>query len=136
MAGMSDFLEDAILNQLFRTSPYVPPATLYIGLSTTNPADDGTNFTEPSGNAYARKDVTREDAQFTAPGGTGETKNVNDVIFAQASGGAWGIVTHFGVFDLLAGGNMLWSGTLLASKVINDGDQFKFPADQLIATLD
>jgi len=136
MAGMSNFVEEQVLNGYFGAHAISLPATVYIGLSSTAPADDGTNVTEPVGNNYARVAITNIPGEWTDPTGLGQTDNINDIIFNQASGGAWGIMTHVVVYDAASGGNMLWSGALLASKTINDGDQYKFPANQLVASLD
>lgn len=136
MAGLSNFAEDQILEGYFGAAAISLPATLYMALSSTAPADDGTNVSEPVGNNYARKAVSNIPGNWTAPAGTGQTDNVNDVVFNQATGGAWGIMTHLAIFDAPAGGNMLWSGALLAAKTINNGDQYKFPSNQLIAQLD
>ena len=136
MSGLSDYAEDQVLQAWFGGQAMTLPSDLYMALSTSAPNDDGTNVNEPVGNNYARAQVSNIPGEWTAPAGAGQTDNINDIVFNQATGGAWGIVTHVAVYDALTGGNMLWSGALLASKVINDGDQFKFPAGTLIASLD
>ena len=107
MAGLSNFAEDQILEGYFGAAAISLPATLYMALSSTAPADDGTNVSEPVGNNYARKAVSNIPGNWTAPAGTGQTDNVNDVVFNQATGGAWGIMNHLAIFDVPAGGNML-----------------------------
>lgn len=41
------------------------PATWYLAWSTTTPNQDGSNFTEPSGNGYARVAITNSSGNFT-----------------------------------------------------------------------
>lgn len=50
--SFSDYWEDATLNHLFGKAAYTAP-TIYVGLSTTQPAEDGTGVTEPSAGGYA-----------------------------------------------------------------------------------
>jgi hypothetical protein len=48
----------------------------------------------------------------------------------------WGTVTHFGIFDALTAGNLLFWAALTASKVVNSGDAApKFLAGALTITL-
>jgi hypothetical protein len=53
MGGFSDYWENKILDHIFGKGNYTPP-TIYVGLSTTDPTDDGSGLTEPSGNGYTR----------------------------------------------------------------------------------
>ncbi len=89
-------------------------------------------------NAYARKSVsTSGGTEFTAIAAGGETHNDNEIAFAAASGGNWGTVTHFAVVDsgTWGAGDFLLHGALTASKVVNDGDVFRFTATSLSVTL-
>lgn len=53
MAAMSDYLENKIVDWLFRGQTYTPPTGLYVALYTAAPSDAG-GGTEVSGNNYAR----------------------------------------------------------------------------------
>jgi hypothetical protein len=128
-------LENEILDWTFgRVAMTLNTATIYIGLSTTTPVDDGTNFTEPVGNAYARVAITNDAAEWPAASGGAKT-NANDVTFPTASG-SWGTVTYFGIFDALSGGNLLASGVLAVSKTPTTGDTVKFLAGDIDISLD
>lgn len=133
---MTNYLEDAILNLILGAQAYAAPSTVYIGLSTTTPADDGTNFTEPVGRGYARVGVTNDLTEWPDSAGSGQKSNANNILFPQASGGSWGTLTHAGIFDAVSGGNLLWTGPLSSSQLIGDGDQYQLPADQFVAGLD
>jgi hypothetical protein len=120
----TDYLEDALLNHVLRNTAYSSPATIYIGLFTTMPSDDGTGGVEVSGGAYARQSVT-----FSAPSG-GQVANNALVQFPTATAD-WGTVLGMGLFDALTGGNLLYYGTLTASKIVGIGDQLAFAASAL-----
>lgn len=102
--SMSNYLENEILDQIFGALAWSAPATVYVALSTTTPAEDGTNFTEPGGN-YARVAVTNNKTSWSTATG-GQIQNDVQISFPNPSS-AWGTVTHVGVFDDPTAGNML-----------------------------
>jgi len=129
--------EDAVLDALLGATSSLFPDPVHIGLSTTTPADDGTNFTEPVGNGYARVSVPNTGAGWD-PAVTGDPSskpNAALISFPQASG-SWGVLTHFGIFDAGGGGNLLAYGALNPAKAIDNGDTLEFPAGNLEVTLD
>lgn len=128
MAAMSDYLEDALVNATLRNTTFTSPANVYVGLFTTDPTDDGSG-TEVSGGSYAREIGT-----FGAPS-NGSTSNDADIQFNQATDN-WGTITHFGIFDALTSGNLLYHGILTSSKTIETGDVFKFATGSLVVTLE
>ena len=128
MAAMSNYLENALINATLRNTTYTSPATVYVGLFTTDPLDDGSG-TEVSGSSYARQAAT-----FAAPSNGVSSTNA-DIQFPQATGN-WGTVTHFAIFDALTTGNMLYHGALTASKTIETGDVFKIASGNLTVTLE
>lgn len=99
MSDFSDYLENKILDHVFRNTAYTPPSAVYLGLYTSAPSDAGSG-TEVSGGGYARQAIT-----FGAASG-GAISNTAAVQFT-ASGGSYGTVTHVGVFDASSAGNML-----------------------------
>jgi len=127
MAALSNYLENALINATLRNTAYSSPATVYVGLFTTDPTDAGTG-TEVTGGSYTRKAIT-----FGAPS-NGVSVNSVAVEFDQATG-SWGTVTHFGILDASTSGNLLYHGALTASKVIEDGDVFKFAISAVSVTL-
>ena len=127
MAAMSNYLENALINATLRNTAYSSPATVYVGLFTSDPTDAGSG-TEVSGGSYARKSMA-----FDAPS-NGASTNSAAVEFDQATGN-WGTITHFAIFDALTTGNMLYHGALTTSKTIETGDVFKFAAASVTVTL-
>jgi hypothetical protein len=131
MGSFSDHWENEILDHIFGKGSYTPP-TIYVGLSTADPLDNGSGLSEPSGNGYAR--VATSGASWTISSG-GSLSNAGDISFPQATG-SWGTITHFALFDAASAGNMLTHGTLSQSKTITSGDTAKFAAGDLDVTLD
>jgi hypothetical protein len=144
MAAMSDYLENKLVDQIFRGQAYTFPSTLYIGLLTATPSDAG-GGTEVSGNAYARVAVTNSLANWAgtqgaattvaSTGTTGTTSNNASVTFPTPTA-TWGTVTSFGIWDAATAGNLLFYGTLTISKTINQSDTVTFPAASLSLQLD
>jgi hypothetical protein len=127
MAALSNYLENALINATLRNTGYSSPATVYVGLFTSDPTDAGTG-TECTGGAYARKSMA-----FNAPS-NGASTNSAAVEFDQATTN-WGTITHFGILDALTSGNLLYHGALTASKAIDTGDVFKFASASVTVTL-
>ncbi len=131
MGSFSDYWENEILDHIFGKGSYTPP-TIYVGLSTADPADDGAGLSEPSGNGYARAATAAGDWN-SASGGS--LDNANTVEFDEATD-TWGTVTHFALFDAASGGNLLAHGTLTQSKAVGSGDTVRFVAGDLDVSLD
>jgi hypothetical protein len=127
MAEMSNWLENALINATLRNTTYTSPATVYIGLYTSDPTDANTG-TEVSGGSYTRTAVT-----MGAPS-NGVSTNTAAVEFPQASG-SWGTVGWIGILDATSSGNLLYHTPLDTSKTISSGDIFKIAIGGLSVTL-
>lgn len=142
MSAMSNFLENALVDQLFRGQSAPTTSTLYVGLLTAAPNDAG-GGTEVSGGSYARVSVssslanwagTQSAGSTVASSGTGgQTSNNAAITFPTPTAG-WGTVTHFGIYDAASGGNLLFYGQLTIAKTINEADTVTFPAASLSVT--
>lgn len=96
------------------TSPAIPSA-YYIGLSTTAPAIDGSNVSEPaSGSGYSR--VVLDNLSAPTDGVVTNTASVN----FEESTASWGTVTHFVIYDAQTGGNLLMYGALSTPRVVEE----------------
>jgi hypothetical protein len=129
MSALSDHAEKLVLDWLMTTGTATRPTAWFVALYTAAPSDSG-GGTEVSAGGYSRKSVTF--AAASSPGGT--TSN-SGVVTWTASGANYGTVTHVGIFDASSGGNLLWHGSLSASKTVNDGDTIQFAAGNLTLTL-
>lgn len=114
----------SFLNQLTGKASGVL-GTCYIGLSTTTPASDGSNFTEPSSsNGYERALVGQYNSSTTQKMGTptfsagvGTITNNSAIQFNEATS-TWNTITHFGLFTAATGGTPLVWGALTTSVVV------------------
>jgi hypothetical protein len=140
MAAFSDFLENKLIDFLFRGQALgitgasagagTGPTNLYVGLYTANPTDTG-GGTEVTGGSYARVTVASSMANWAgtqsagstvaSSGASGTTSN-NGAITFPAPTANWGVVTGFGLFDAATAGNLLVWGALTTSKTINAND--------------
>lgn len=119
--GASDSRERAIADAQFGSGS---PANWYFGLSTTTPADDGSGFTEPSGNAYARVTVVNNSTNFPAASTTGgvTTKSNGTAITFPNPTGNWGAITYAGVFTASSGGTPEYTFALLTTITPKSGN--------------
>lgn len=136
MADMTNYLEEELLNHVFRRSAiFGTPTTVYVALHDGDPGEAGTS-NEISGGAYARVAVdTGSGTEFTDPsaGTQGETDNASAVTFPQATA-AWGTVSHVSIWGTSSGGDTsdVWlKGSLNANKPVASGDTFQFAAGDL-----
>ena len=129
MAALSDHAEKLILDWMMTAGAATRPTAWYVALYTAAPSDSG-GGTELSGSGYARESVTFA----AATSGTGTTSNTGAVVFT-ADGGDWGSVTHMGIHDAVAGGNLLWHGSLAAAKTVADGDTLEFAVGNIDLTV-
>jgi len=114
MGSLSDYSELELLDHVCNAA-YTPVATVYLGLSTADPLDSGAGLNEPVGSGYIRKAI--------AFGAAANRKVIQNgvVTFDQATG-AWGTITHYGIFDAAAAGNMLAHGAFAVGKAIVNGN--------------
>ena len=124
---MSTYLENALINATLRNTSYTSPATVYVGLYTSDPTDANTG-TEVSGGSYTRTAVTMGSPT------DGVSTNSAAVEFPQASG-SWGTVGWIGILDASTSGNLLYHTALDTSKTISSGDIFKIAIGGLSVTL-
>lgn len=79
-----------------------------------DPADDGSDLLEPGAGSYARVQHNSWNAAADAADADGNSQGTNNgsTAFAQATGDAWGLATHFFLADASSGGNILCVGEL------------------------
>jgi hypothetical protein len=134
MGGLSDYLENALLDHLFQEggSNYTPP-TLYAALSTTDPTEDGSGITEPAAVAnYARVEVG---AAYWSNAANGAVENASNIAFNQANL-AWGNISHLALFDANAAGNMIASAALPSPVTVGANDTPFFEAGNIQINLE
>jgi len=136
MAGFSNTVDGALLDEIFGGQNYIPPITLYFALLTTAPTDlkAGTGGVEASYTGYARVAVTNNLTNFPVASGSPRAKtNATDIVFALPSA-TGGTIVALGVYDSAAAGTYLAGSALTAPKSIASGDPIKLPAGSLALT--
>lgn len=127
MPGLSNYLENELLDQIFRNSAAPAITSVWISLHSGDPGETG--VFEISGNGYIRKTSGFDVAS------NGATANSNLVSF---SGMPALTVTHVGLWDAsgAGAGNFLGGGSFSASKTTNLNDVFQIAIGDLDVTLD
>jgi hypothetical protein len=119
--SMSDYLENELLDHVFKTGVWTAPTNLFVALYTATPSDSGggTEVTS-TGSAYERVVNNTWDI---ASGGAIENTSV--VAFTTATND-WGTIVAFGILDASGGGNLLWWGSAASS--VTTGETVSFAA--------
>lgn len=152
MSSMSNYLENKLIDWLFRGVAFTPPTHLYIALLTSAPSDVDTGATIAeltSTGGYARTILDPSTTNWAATNGLttttnpssgtgGTTANNVAINFPQASANWSGVVTHFAIVDsaTIGAGNVLFYAPLAVSKTVTNQDTFSFPISQLTAQID
>ena len=117
MTALTDYLEENLINHLYRTGAYSPPANLYFAFFSTVTDGETSSVTEFAFlNGYARASVVRNGTNFTRT--NQQIKNATAIAFPTPTG-AQGTATHWGCFDAATAGNLLFYGALDSPKVID-----------------
>lgn len=145
MANMSNYLENKLIDFLFRGTSFSPPATLYVALCTSTPTDSNTGSTisEISGGNYSRQSITSNTTNWSTTqgdttatsSGTGGT-TTNQAVVSWNSVTWTGTITSVAICDASSGGNLLWWGTLTSSKTVASGDSVSFAVNDLSIQID
>lgn len=141
--ALSDYLENKIVDHVFRGTAYTAPSTIYVALYTSS-CSDAAGGTEVTGGSYARGSLatgtstwanTQDSGTGASTGTGGTTKNSSTITFATPTAG-WGTVTHIGLLDASTSGNLLVCTALTTSKTVNSGDTVSFGAGALTVQVD
>lgn len=123
----------AVLDHQYGGPNLTRPATIYLGLSTTEPTATGSNFTEPVGGSYARLEITNDtDAWNAATAADPAVKTNKDTFEMVKATAQWGTVTHWGFFTASTGGTPFETGVIVDSngdpdpKLVDVGVTVKF----------
>lgn len=142
--GISDYLENRLIDWLLRGQAFTPPATLYAALATTTGSDAACG-TEPAGGSYARASISSNSltawlstqGNTSASTGTGAVaSNAVAITWATSPTAPWGTVTEFCMLDAPTGGNLLWRAALTTPRTIGAGATVSFPTGFLQFRID
>lgn len=127
MAGLSRYLQRALLNHACKGAAYTQPTNIYVALFTASAECTGTGYAREACNSW----TAASDADPAVSG------NVAAIDFGIAGGADWGTLTRFALYDDITAGNLLWDITALtAQKVINSGDSVSFQIGELDLSMD
>lgn len=124
---------------MFGQSSFTPPATVFVGLSTTTPGADGSNVTEPAAaTGYTRFAIPNDTSHFHAAPGqppTGERQSNTLIVQFPVATLDWGLITYVVLYDSASGGAFLGFGQLALPQNVVGGDIFQIAADTLTITM-
>ena len=115
--SFSNYLENKILDHVFRNTSYTPPTTVYIKLHTGDPGEDGTS--------NAATETTRKSASWSAAS-SGSVALSGTISWTSVAGTE--TISHISAWDASTSGNCLGSGALTASKAVTAGDTLELTA--------
>jgi len=126
MAAFSDHLETGILNHTLRGQALTVPAGIYLALFTNDATDQATGD-ELRDSAYVRQDMAKGEtisAGWTAPAASGDgmaTTNAKVIQFPPIADGTV-TISHYGLYDAMIGGNLLYHGSFAVAKTLEIND--------------
>lgn len=132
MSAFSNYLENEVLDHVLGGGDYTRPASVFVGLFSTDVGDDGSG-TEVSGSNYARVEIVNNNTNFPAAV-NGVKSNGTEIVFAEPSA-SWGAVRAVGIFDAAEGGNLLFAANLSQQVSIAAGDTPSWPVGALTFSL-
>lgn len=137
MANLSTYLENALINHIFRNSAYTSPTTVYLGL-VTNSAVDGDMEAGTLTNEVTAYTGNRPSTTWSAPadvGGKATTKNSTAAVEYAAMPSC--TVKYVIVCDgaTKSAGNILVFLPLSSAQVVASGQTLRFPIDSLVFDL-
>lgn len=141
MSKMSNYLENKLIDHIFRNITFTKPTSLYIALCTATPTDYSTGETiseVPNRNGYVRKTIECNTTNWSsATSENGTSYNKTAITFASPTG-TWGTITSIAILDsgTWGEGNLLFWSNIETPQAINLGKIFSIPIENLTIQLD
>jgi len=132
MANLTYYAANRINDRLFGSTAYTPPATYYLGISTTAVTQSGTGIAEPTDTAYSRIAITNNKTNFGASS-SGVVSNIVQFQFPESLV-SWGVIGYWFISDSLTGGNIWYRGSLLTSRTVESQTTLILPVGSLDVT--
>lgn len=131
--GITYYASGSVMNNLFGSISFTPPANYYVGLSTSTIGASGSDATEPTSGSYYRVAVSNDKTKFSYLV-SGSLVNKTDIAFPE-SNASWGIITDVGFWDASSGGNMWFYQALPNSRTIDAYTQLTFSASAIVISM-
>lgn len=132
---IDDITAEALLDSLFGSGS---PATWYLGIILSAPADDGTGYTEPSTGSYARISKTNNSTNFPACVANSRTKLLHTLTTFPTASASWGTATGLGFFTVSPYGTgvcKFYCPFPDGPRAINNGNTPEFAVDAVQITV-
>lgn len=133
---VSDYMANIMLDFAFRNQAWSAPAT-YVALCDATISDNNTGSTisEPSGGAYARKQVNINGGasptwDLAVSGDPSYVDNTHAITFPQATA-SWGTIVAVAICDAATLGNMLFYDNGMTDKAVGIDDTAEFAIGDL-----
>jgi hypothetical protein len=145
--AFSNYVENKLVDHMFRGVSWTAPTAVYIGLSTAACSDSSVGTEVANSANYARVALAPSTTNWAATNGPttttnpssgtgGQTSN-NSVVNFPTPSGSWGTVTHWFLVDsgTYGAGNLILCAALTAQKTIGNGDAVSFAVSSLTVTV-
>ncbi len=132
-----------MLSGKLSSSPYTQ---VYVGLSQTQPASDGTNVTEPSGANYSRRLLGNASTPATQKMGTAADGQISNNNSSNEYGGkiyfnelgvseTWGTISYVCLFSAATGGHLIAYAELDSPITPTAGTNPVIPVNSLVMSI-
>ena len=126
---------NSVLNYLFGNTAYTSPTPLYVGLSTSNIFNTGTNIAEPIGGAYARVSIVNNKTTFTGANAGSLSNNIT-ITFPESTL-EWGVITDvfFGLGATVGVLDALYFQALPSPKTVQTATTISFAVGAIVISM-
>ena len=128
LVAKSTAIRDDVLDAILGTVQTLSASTLYLGLYTVAPTEDG-GGTEVTGGSYARLSVSNVDATFPAASGGSKANGITLAMVTPTA--PWGDVLAFARHDHLTNDSIILWGLLDSTVTVDTSDPVQFAAGDL-----
>ena len=109
-------------------TPFGTSGKLYLGLSTQEPAYDGSGFVEPDGSTgYVRQEISVDTSSWSTPANR-LIQNLNNIFFPDVTTTDWEQIVAAGLFEAPSGGTPIVFCGVDLPRIVKIGNGFYFPA--------
>jgi hypothetical protein len=129
MSALTNYGEYKICDHALGKTSFPKPSTTYLGVSTADPGEVGSQSNEPAGNGYARQDASS--AFGASDTTTGTAVNASVITFGPCVTAGWGTIAYGFYVDALTTGDEILYFALTSSRTIAVGDSLQFASSQL-----
>lgn len=135
MANVTHHSANLIANRLFGASTLTPPASYYLGVSTSTVNKNGSGISEPTSDiSYARVKIDNNKTNFSNAVNGVISNNVS-FSFPESSM-SWGMVTDWFISDATTGGNIWYAGKLTLPRNVETETVLVLPIGALEVTVE